>query len=102
MTSRLPGTAQMPARRSQLHLDRKGPVASLGDHHIRCLDHRESIVADFEREIVHGLVSDRGGDNDATADVDADVRRRLTFGNTDDLALELVASAEFHHTLLRG
>src|SRR5579864_1360100 len=74
---------------------RKSP-ASLGEHHVRGLDHRERLVAGLEGEIVDRLVGDRGGDDHPAADVDADVCGRLTLGHRDDLALELIARAEFH------
>src|SRR5271165_302660 len=90
----------MPARRARRHRGRRGCVASLTDHHVRRLDDRQCIVADFEGEIVHRLVGDRRSDDDPAADIDANMRRRLTFGHRDDLALELIAGAELHETLL--
>src|SRR5208282_1685670 len=92
--------AQRRGRRSHPRLSRRAPVASLRDHHIRRLDHRERIIADFKGEVVDGLVGDRRGDDHPAADVDTDMRGRLTFGYCDDLALELVAGAELHHDLL--
>src|SRR5438876_11918732 len=55
-------------------------VASLGDHHVRRLDHCKGLVADLESEIVDRLIGNRRRDDHPTTDVDADMRRRLTFG----------------------
>src|SRR6516162_4090498 len=93
--------AQISARRARRRPNQKDRGASLSDHHIRCLDHRKRFVTHFEGEIVDRLVGDRRSDNDPTTDVDANMRRRLTFGDGDDLALELIAGAELHRVLLR-
>src|SRR6266481_157580 len=76
------------------------PVVSLGDHHVRGFDYRERVIADLESKIVDRFIGDRGGDDGSTADVDTDMRCRLTLGYGDNLALELVAGAELHPTLL--
>src|SRR5262249_22202965 len=91
----------MPARQSRRSLNQRVRAASLADHDVRCLDNRKHIVAGSEGEIVDRLVGDRRGDDDAAADVDTDMRCRLTFGDRDDLAFELVAGAKLHLTLLR-
>ena len=62
-----------PARRLPRRLNQRSRVASLGNHHVRCLDDRNSIIADLEGEIVHRLIGDRRGDDHPTGDVDADM-----------------------------
>jgi hypothetical protein len=57
-------------------LIRRDQIWSLGDHHVRCLDHGKRVIADLEREIVHRLIGDRRGNNVSAADIDADMRRR--------------------------
>src|ERR1700730_11529322 len=90
----------MPARRARRQRGRRGAVASLTDHHVRRLDDRQRLIADLEAEIVDGFVGDRRSYDHPAADIDTNMRRRLTFGHRDDLALELIAGAELHENLL--
>src|ERR1700722_16561607 len=75
-------------------------MTSFADHHVRGLDDRPGVVAFLEIEIGHGLVGDRGRDDDATADVDADMGRRGALRHIDDLSLQLIARAELHGAFL--
>ena len=72
----------------------------LGDHHVRGLDHRDRFAAGGKGEFVNRLVCDRRGDQDAVAYVDPYMRGRLAFAHVDDLALDLVAGADFIAVLL--
>src|SRR4029077_6401816 len=69
------------------------------DHHIGGLDHGGGRLADRELELIHGFIGDRGGDDGAAAEVDANVSGRLPLLHLDDLALENVARAELHGDL---
>src|SRR6476661_3966175 len=51
-------------------------------------------------KLLNGRIGDRRCDNDAVADVDADMRRRRTLGHVDNLSLELIAGTEFHNVSL--
>src|SRR5262249_10627636 len=70
-------------------------------HHVGGLDHRPGLVADLEAELVYRLVGDRGGEDDAAANIDPHMRRRLSLAGLDNLALELIARAELLHVVLR-
>src|SRR5262245_65605460 len=74
----------------------RAQARSLADHHIRRLDDRPGVVALLEPELIHGCVGNGRGDDDALADIDLDVRRGRALGHVHNLALELVARAEFH------
>src|ERR1700724_576023 len=66
------------------------------DHHAGRLDDRISVLALLELELVDRLVGDRGRDHVAAADIEADMRGRLSLRHLDDLALEVVAGAGLH------
>src|SRR3954454_15005509 len=69
------------------------------NHDIGGLDHGGGGLAGRELELIHGFVGDRGGDDGAAAEVDANVSGRLTLLHLDDFALENVARAELHGDL---
>jgi len=69
---------------------------SLADHHGGSLDDRPSIITHPEIKIGNGLVGNRGRDDDATANIDANMGRRGALRHIDNLSLELIACAEFH------
>src|SRR5262249_20193298 len=70
---------------------------SYPDHHVGCLDDGPSLIPGLEIEISDGFVRDCGCNDDPIADVDADMGRRSTFLDFDDLALELITRAQLLH-----
>src|SRR5262249_54221841 len=77
-----------------------GRATSLADHHVGRLDDRPGIIAHMEIKISNGLVGNRGRDDDATANIDADMGRRGALRYVDNPSLELIACAEFHGAFL--
>jgi hypothetical protein len=54
------------------------------------------MTVDLDAEFVDRLVGDRGGDDLAVADIDADMRGGRPLLDVDDGALELVVCADAH------
>src|SRR6516162_2569948 len=71
-------------------------ATSLADHHGGSLDDRPSIITHPEIKIGNGLVGNGGRDDEATANIDANMGRRGALRHIDNLSLELIACAEFH------
>src|SRR5262249_28269306 len=74
-------------------------MRSNADHDVGCLDDGPSLISALEIEISNGLVGNRGRDDDATANIDANMGRRGALRHIDNLSLELIACAEFHKNL---
>jgi hypothetical protein len=88
---------------AELLLDSQGACAgqatSLADHHGGSLDDRPSVITHLEIKIGNGLVGNRGRNDDAAANIDANMGRRGALRHIDNLSLELIACAEFHKNL---
>jgi hypothetical protein len=95
-----------PSRLSMPRLPQPGAAGNLqsrcrllGDHDIGGLDDRRNTVADLQPKFVNSFVRDRRCQDAAGGRLDDDVRRRCAAMNLNDLALHLIACAEFrrHH-----
>src|SRR5215468_3865593 len=74
-------------------------MRSNADHDVGCLDDGPSLISALEIEISNGFVGNRGRDDDATANIDANMGRRGALRHINNLSLELIACAELHKNL---
>src|SRR4030088_197223 len=66
------------------------------DHDVGGLHHDDDGTLDLDAEIVDRLIGDRGGNDLAIADIDADMRGGRALLDSDDGAFDLVASTDAH------
>jgi hypothetical protein len=66
------------------------------DHHIRRLDDGHGFVVGFQVQLVDSLVGDLSSDDYAVADIEPDMRCRLSFLHGRYAAPDLVSRAELH------
>src|SRR5215831_9381305 len=72
------------------------PRSVASDDDVRCLDDRVDVVAGSQAKVFDRVIGDRGGDDGAALDADADIRGRRALLHLDDLPLENIARAQFH------
>jgi hypothetical protein len=66
------------------------------DHDIRGLDDCDRVIAAFELEVIDGFVGDGRSNDNATADINPYMGRRLPLLDADYFSLELIAGTKFH------
>src|SRR5882672_11122307 len=66
------------------------------DHDVGGFDDDGGLAARLDAEVIDGFVGDRGGDDMATSDVDADMRGGSAILDSDDGAFELVTCSDPH------
>src|SRR5438270_3237925 len=96
--------AHAGAARSSSNATRTGARMSIHrDHDVGSLDHDGDLTLGLDAEVIDRLVGDRGGDDLAAADVDANMGSGRAFLHLDDGALDLIACTDAHdasHTVV--